>query len=113
MQAPKPFQENNMPKPKATTMFETSIPAEIPQHRCTYTVHGVERIRNGNNGRMLTLAIADWTRLGFSTVHHVRDIVTMMQLADMTSNKHSLPINADKLYGPRGRRVNVTRAEST
>lgn len=80
----------------------------IPGYRCTFTVTGFERRRNA--GPVLTLAVGTWTRDGFTREHRISDIVTRMRLADMLSHHHEFPVNAEKLYGPRGRMADVGRA---
>lgn len=85
----------------------------LPEYRATHHVTGVERRRNVHNGPLLTLAIAEWHREGFTNWHPETDIVTRMRLADAVSDQHDFPVNADRLYGPRGRRGPVGRiAES-
>lgn len=86
------------------------ICCELPEYPSRFRVQGFERRRN--HGPVLTLAIAEWTREGFLDWHPVRDVVTLMRLADHLSNRHALPVNADKLYGPRGRRCDVGRVAS-
>lgn len=81
---------------------ETCVRAGI---RCR--VSGV--IRRRNYGPMLTLAVAEWKRPDQDGWTTIRDIATLMRLADAVSHLHDMPVNADKLYGPRGRMSAVSR----
>jgi len=85
------------------------IMVQLPDYPCVHIVSGIER--RCNHGPMLTLAVAQWQREGMEGWHPVRDIVTQMRLADAVSDQHDLPINAEKLYGPTGRRGPVGRLQ--
>ncbi|MBL8797979.1 MAG: hypothetical protein JNM56_29040 [Planctomycetia bacterium] len=82
--------------------------ATLPGHRATYYVRCFRQARN--HGPLLTLADAEWTLPGSDTRRTVHDIVTRMQLADLLSQWHPFPVNAARLYGPRGRRCAIGRA---
>lgn len=88
------------------------IITRLPGYRCQFRVTGFERRRN--NGPMLTLAIAEGQRDTDpeetpAKWQRFTDVVTLMRLADVLSDKHEHPINDDKLYGPRGRGLLVGR----
>jgi len=87
---------------------------QLPDYPVTHTVYAFER-RGANSGRKggvsrgaLTLAIAVYHRPGLPP-GRVTDLVTMMRLADMLSDRHALPVNPERRYGPRGRRCPVGR----
>lgn len=87
------------------TQFSQPIEVSLPGYRCKHRVLGIERKRN--HGPMLTMAVAEWQISG--QWHAVRDIVSCMRLADVVSDRHELPINADRLYGPSGRMSPIGR----
>lgn len=90
--------------------FTGPLLGKLPDYQpgLTIRVFGVARRRNVDRGPILTLAVGDWAREGM-TLHPIRDVATMMRLADVISAHHSQPINADKLYGPRGRMAGIGR----
>ena len=90
-------------------ILDRPIECFLPLYPCRFRVLGFERRRNA--GPMLTLAIAEFKREGFSSWKPHRDIATEMKLADLCSAYHDLPVNADWLYGPAGRGCEVGRKE--
>ena len=80
----------------------------LPGYRAAITVTGFHRER-GASGRMLTVADAVWERGPIGPASGVSDYVTRMRLADLLSDRHALPVNADKLYGQLGRQCDVAR----
>lgn len=93
-------------------MLPEPIELRLPGYRCKFRVTGFERKRN--HGPVLTWAIADGQRDTDpeekpAPWHPARDVVTLMRLADVLSDKHTFPVNAEKLYGPRGRGVLIPR----
>lgn len=90
------FHRHSFPAP-----IECQVPGS-PQHiRCYVT--DIERRRNVVGGPVLTLACGWWSFIGRDHKHRIAVISTQMELADMLSDQHAEPVNADKLYGPRGR----------
>lgn len=85
------------------------IRCTLPGYRGPFEVIGIARRTNYKGGQVLTLAVGTWTIEGRSRTHTINDIATMMKLADLLSHLHPLPVNADRLYGPRGRGCEVGR----
>ena len=96
-----------MPKVIKSETLAEPVTLTLAEYPHPHTVTGVE-VKSSMIGRYpLTLAVATWPLCGKNC--KVTDIVTMMRLADAVSHLHSLPVNADKHYGPRGRRSIVGR----
>lgn len=92
------------------SVYDFSGPLEctLPGYHGKYRVWGIAR-RANHGRRILTLAAGEWTRDGFATWHRISDPATQMRLADLISDHHQQPINADRLYGPLGRNCGIGR----
>jgi hypothetical protein len=92
-------------------MHTVTLPLDCAREGVVYHVEGFERRRN--HGPILTLATGVTCEIpGIRKPCAVRDVVTLMRLADLLSDKHGLPVNAHKFYGPCGRRSSVGRTDA-
>ena len=85
-------------------VFSAPVIVRLLDYPCRHAIHAIRRERSPATGEWLTLAIAEQIRPGFVRPHPVRDVLTLMRLADLLHNlgRHSLPENPDSAYAAGG-----------
>jgi hypothetical protein len=81
--------------------FSSPVVVRLADYPCRHAIHAVRREWNPITRQWLTLAVADFIRPGFIRPHPVRDVVTLLRLADLLKalGRHDLPENPDSAYG--------------